>query len=46
MQQLWYLQSVNKIYNCQNCHVLLDRDFNGARGIFLRALLDGAVIPQ
>ena len=40
-----YLQSVNKIYSCQNCHVL-DRDFNGARGIFLRALLDGAVIPQ
>ncbi|CAG8511849.1 9401_t:CDS:2 [Diversispora eburnea] len=30
----------------QNCNVKIDRDVNGARGIFLRALLDGAIIMQ
>ena len=34
----------SKVYNCRNCRTVMDRDENGARGIFLRALLDGALI--
>lgn len=30
-------------FNCHSCHNSLDRDVNGARGIFLRALLDQAL---
>jgi len=33
----------SKIYRCRRCELVMDRDVNGARGIFLRALLDGAV---
>ena len=32
------------MHKCQNCGTVMDRDENGARGIFLRALLDGALI--
>ena len=32
-----------KVYKCRRCKVVIDRDVNGARGIFLRALLDGAI---
>jgi len=32
-----------RVYKCGNCHTVMDRDVNGARGIFLRALLDGAI---
>ena len=32
-----------KVYKCKNCNLVIDRDVNGARGIFLRALLDGAI---
>jgi len=35
--------SGRKIYKCKNCSLIIDRDVNGARGIFLRALLDGAI---
>ena len=34
----------SEIYNCRRCNTRIDRDENGARGIFLRALLDGALI--
>jgi putative transposase len=34
----------SEVYNCKNCRTVMDRDENGARGIFLRALLDGALI--
>ena len=34
----------SKVYNCRGCNISIDRDENGARGIFLRALLDGALI--
>ena len=34
----------SEMYKCKNCDVKIDRDINGARGIFLRALLDGALI--
>lgn len=34
----------SEMYNCKNCGIKIDRDVNGARGIFLRALLDGAMI--
>ena len=34
----------SEVFNCQNCRTVMDRDENGARGIFLRALLDGALI--
>jgi len=33
----------SKTYDCHGCGVRMDRDENGARGIFLRALLDGAL---
>jgi len=33
----------NKVFKCNKCGVVMDRDINGAWGIFLRALLDGAV---
>jgi len=33
----------NKVFKCNKCGVVMDRDINGDRGIFLRALLDGAV---
>ena len=33
----------SETYNCRRCGVRMDRDENGARGIFLRALLDGAL---
>ncbi|CAG8580437.1 6062_t:CDS:2 [Cetraspora pellucida] len=36
--------SGSKIYKCKNCNIEIDRDVNGARGILLRALLDGAMI--
>jgi putative transposase len=29
-----------KYFNCPSCKKRMDRDFNGARGIFLRALED------
>ncbi|CAG8707299.1 12432_t:CDS:1, partial [Cetraspora pellucida] len=32
-----------KVYKCKNCSLVIDRDVNEARGIFLRALLDGAI---
>jgi putative transposase len=32
-----------KVFKCGRCGLEIDRDVNGARGIFLRALLDGAV---
>ncbi|CAB5391199.1 unnamed protein product [Rhizophagus irregularis] len=32
-----------KMYKCKNCDIEID-DINGARGIFLQALLDGALI--
>ena len=35
-----------KIFKCRRCNLCLDRDINGARGIFLRALLDEAVCMQ
>ena len=34
----------SEVYNCKDCRTVMDRDENGARGIFLRALLDGALI--
>jgi transposase len=34
----------SKLYKCRGCGVVMDRDENGARGIFLRALLDGALV--
>ena len=34
----------NEIFNCDQCGLQINRDLNGARGIFLRALLDGALI--
>ncbi len=33
----------SKIYRCRRCGLVIDRDVNGARGIFLQALLDGAI---
>ena len=32
-----------KVFRCGECGLVIDRDVNGARGIFLRALLDGAI---
>jgi putative transposase len=32
-----------KVFKCGGCNLEIDRDVNGARGIFLRALLDGAI---
>jgi len=32
-----------KVFRCRRCALEIDRDVNGARGIFLRALLDGAI---
>ena len=34
----------SEMYKCKKCDIKIDRDINGARGIFLRALLDGALI--
>ena len=34
----------SKVYSCRGCGIRMDRDENGARGIFLRALLDGALV--
>ena len=34
----------SEVYNCRNCETVMDRDENGAREIFLQALLDGALI--
>ena len=34
----------SEMYKCRSCGAVMDRDENGARGIFLRALLDGALI--
>ena len=31
------------VFKCGGCSLKIDRDINGARGIFLRALLDGAI---
>jgi putative transposase len=36
----------SKVFRCNSCGVVMDRDLNGALGIFLRALLDGAVCMQ
>lgn len=37
----WVNQSLGgqKVFRCQNCKWIVDRDVNGARGIFLRGLL-------
>ena len=32
-----------KVFRCKECGLVIDRDVNGARGIFLRALLDGCI---
>ncbi|PKB97650.1 hypothetical protein RhiirA5_432718 [Rhizophagus irregularis] len=42
----WNVQNINgkKVYQCQNCKINMDRDINGAQGILLRALLNGAVL--
>lgn len=37
-------QNVDKVYRCKGCNNVIDRDVNGARGILLRALLDGALV--
>lgn len=37
-------QSVDRVYRCKGCKTTMDRDVNGARGILLRALLDGALV--
>src|SRR6266498_4523050 len=34
----------NKVFRCNRCRLQINRDLNGARGIFLRALLDGALV--
>ena len=34
----------SEVYNCRNCRTVMDRDENGAWEIFLRALLDRALI--
>ena len=34
----------SEMYKCQSCGAVMDRDENGAWGIFLRALLDGTLI--
>ena len=34
----------SKMYRCARCGSVMDRDENGAGGIFLRALLDGALV--
>ena len=34
----------NKEFRCDECGLRINRDLNGARGIFLRALLDGALV--
>jgi putative transposase len=34
----------SEVYDCRRCGAVMDRDENGARGIFLRALLDGAFV--
>ncbi len=33
-----------KVFRCRGCGLVIDRDVNGARGIFLRALRDGAIL--
>ncbi|RHZ86258.1 hypothetical protein Glove_53g6 [Diversispora epigaea] len=32
-----------KVYKCKGCDVVMDRNVNGSRGIFLHALLDGTI---
>ena len=32
-----------KVFKCRQCGLEIDRDINGARGIFLRGMLDGVV---
>ena len=34
----------NKVFGCDGCGLQINRDLNGARGIFLRALLGGALV--
>jgi transposase len=34
----------SEVYNCRNCGTVMDQDENSPRRIFLRALLDGALI--
>ena len=34
----------NKVFRCDGCGLRINRDLNGAQGIFLRALLDGALV--
>lgn len=38
--------SGKEIFKCRNCIKNIDRDVNGARGIYLRALLDGALFIE
>jgi putative transposase len=44
----WYgnIQRIGglEIYKCKNCNIKIDRDINSIQGIFLWALLDGALI--
>lgn len=30
----------SKLFKCTNCHIVIDRDFNGARNVFLRSQVD------
>jgi putative transposase len=41
----WVYQRLGgrKTFKCRRCGLVIDRDINGARGIFLRGMLDGAV---
>jgi len=34
----------NKVFRCDRCGLQINRDLNGAWGIFLRTLLDGALV--
>ena len=38
------IQRVNYVYRCNSCLNVMVRDENGARGIFLRAILDGHLL--
>ena len=29
----------NKIYNCNKCHMIIDRDINGAKNILMKSIL-------
>ena len=34
----------NKIYNCDNCHIKIDRDVNGCRGILIKGTLKEEIL--